>query len=86
MRLTAASSSPIKNAEGEDSPASSRAALAARTAAWFKQAGIPFPLDQDGQPAATVELSPRTLNSPEDLQAAARRLPIIQPGKDYYLE
>ena len=77
---------PIKNADGEDSPASSRAALAARTAAWFKQAGIPFPLDQDGQPAATVELSPRTLNSPEDLQAAARRLPIIQPGKDYYLE
>lgn len=77
---------PIKNAEGEDSPASCRAALAARTAAWFQQAGIPFPLDQNGQPAATVELSPRTLNSAEDLQAAAGRLPPILPGHAYYLE
>ncbi len=77
---------PIKNAEGEDSPASCRAAQAARTATWFQQAGLPFPLEPDGKPAATVELSPRTLNSAEDLQAAAHRLPPILPGQNYYLE
>ncbi|MDY0177356.1 MAG: UTP--glucose-1-phosphate uridylyltransferase [Lentisphaeria bacterium] len=50
---------PIKNAEGEDSPESCRQALLERSAGWVEAAGLEFPRDAEGKPAALLEVSPR---------------------------
>lgn len=77
---------PVKNAAGDDSPESSRAAMNARNARWFEAAGLLFPRKPDGTPAAVVELSPLTFGGPEDLAAKADSLPHIKPGDFIYLE
>jgi len=60
--------SPIKNAEGEDSPASSLHDQVRRAAAWFEQAGVAVPRDADGQIAAALEISPLFADSAEVLR------------------
>lgn len=62
--------SPVKNAEGSDSPASTRADLTALFADWLRAAGIePPPGAQGGFP---LEVDPRFA---EDAEAFAARLP-----------
>ncbi len=52
---------PIKNADGEDSAATSRRAQSERAARWLESCGIDIPRDdEDGECAATIELSPLT--------------------------
>ena len=75
---------PVKNAEGNDSPASSRAALNARSARLFQQAGLPFPLKADGTPDAVVEISERAIQTPQELRHA--NPPALHPGDKLYLE
>ena len=66
---------PIKNAEGVDSPASSRDIQTLRAARWLERAGIEIPWKNlhapDGSvtrvPDCTIDLSPRTAIEPEDL-------------------
>jgi UDP-N-acetylglucosamine/UDP-N-acetylgalactosamine diphosphorylase len=53
---------PVKNASGEDSPATARAAVAAEIARWHRVAGVPVP---DPVPP----LSPLVADGPEDLRA-----------------
>jgi UDP-N-acetylglucosamine/UDP-N-acetylgalactosamine diphosphorylase len=53
---------PVKNAAGEDSPETCRAAVAAETARWHREAGRPCP---DPVPA----LRPLDCDGPEDLAA-----------------
>jgi UDP-N-acetylglucosamine/UDP-N-acetylgalactosamine diphosphorylase len=76
--------SPVKNAEGPDSPATSRRDQVRRAAAWLSAAGVEVPYRENGEPDAIVEISPLFADSPEALKA--RDLPgsRIQPGDRVY--
>jgi UDP-N-acetylglucosamine/UDP-N-acetylgalactosamine diphosphorylase len=51
---------PIKNAQGEDSPATSRALQSMRAARWLQAAGVAVPMRADGAPDCIIEISPLT--------------------------
>ncbi|MBI1189120.1 MAG: UDPGP type 1 family protein [Tepidisphaera sp.] len=61
---------PIKNASGSDSPESSRKLQTLRAARWLEACGTQVPRDAQGQPDCTLEISPRTATSPEELRHA----------------
>ena len=50
--------SPVKNAEGVDSPASCRADQLRQFARWANAQGAGVPVDDSGLPAVTFEVSP----------------------------
>jgi UDP-N-acetylglucosamine/UDP-N-acetylgalactosamine diphosphorylase len=50
--------SPVKNAEGVDSPASCRADQLRQFARWLRSAGASVTVDETGLPAVSVEVSP----------------------------
>ena len=54
--------SPVKNAQGVDSPATCRRDQIRRAARWVSAAGIEVPM-KDGEPDAVLEISPRLLRS-----------------------
>jgi UDP-N-acetylglucosamine/UDP-N-acetylgalactosamine diphosphorylase len=64
---------PIKNATGVDSVESSRALQTARAARWLEVAGVAVPRRADGTPDCTLEISPLTATSAEEL--AGKKLP-----------
>jgi UDP-N-acetylglucosamine/UDP-N-acetylgalactosamine diphosphorylase len=78
--------SPIKNASGEDSVASSLHAQVRRAAAWLEEAGVAVPRDADGQIAAAIEISPLFAENAEELKAKieAKKLTIVG-GQNLYL-
>jgi UDP-N-acetylglucosamine/UDP-N-acetylgalactosamine diphosphorylase len=51
---------PIKNATGEDSPASARAMLTTLWASWLERAGKTVPRKADGTPDCRIDISPLT--------------------------
>ena len=55
--------SPVKNAEGNDSPATCRRDLVAKWRRWFNECGVNVP---DG---AVIEIDPAFANSPKELMA-----------------
>ncbi|GAB4554820.1 MAG: UDPGP type 1 family protein [Phycisphaerales bacterium] len=61
---------PIKNAQGIDSPESSRLLQTARAAKWLEANGVEVPRRPDGAPDCTLEISPLTAMCPEDLRDA----------------
>lgn len=61
--------SPIKNAEGSDSPASARRDLNRLYARWLEAAGVSVPRDADGEPV-DLEIDPRVALEDRDLPAA----------------
>ncbi len=70
---------PIKNAQGNDSPESSRMLQTERAARWLRACGVKVPLRKDGAPDCTLEITPLTALDPEDLKHA--QLPEkIEPG------
>ena len=72
---------PIKNASGEDSPASSRQAQSDRHASWLEARGVRVARDSDGHAAARIEIQPRTAMSAGEL--AGKALPDrIDPGSE----
>ena len=72
---------PIKNASGEDSPATSKAIQVERAARWLREAGIDVPAHANGQPDCTVEISPLTATGPEDLRKSPPQKPIPRGGE-----
>lgn len=50
--------SPVKNAEGVDSPETSRADQLRQWARWLQAAGVDLPVDDSGLPEITLEISP----------------------------
>ena len=74
--------SPVKNAEGVDSPATCKRDQARRAARWLLSAGTAVPMT-DGEPAATVEISPTFAVSAEQL--AGKPLPTITAGESVYI-
>ncbi|MCZ7644818.1 MAG: UDPGP type 1 family protein [Planctomycetota bacterium] len=69
---------PVKNAEGEDSPATARAYLVAEAAAWLEAAGRRVPRQPGGMPDLCLELSPLTSFDGQGL--AGLTLPELKPG------
>ena len=75
--------SPVKNAEGEDSPATARAHLSAQYAGWLEAAGTKIPRKADGSLDCTIEISPLTSLEGENLKGVA---PLeIKPGESVVL-
>ena len=77
--------SPIKNADGEDSLATSLHDQVRRAAGWLEQAGGQVPRDADGQIAAAIEISPLFADSPEALAEKIDPDLTIAAGQSLYL-
>jgi len=61
---------PIKNAEGQDSPESSRRLQTRRAARWLASAGVDVPAGADGEPDCTLEISPLIALEADHLKGA----------------
>jgi UDP-N-acetylglucosamine/UDP-N-acetylgalactosamine diphosphorylase len=77
--------SPIKNAEGPDSLATSLHDQVRRAAGWLEAAGVTVPRDADGQVAAALEISPLFADSAEELAARVDKKLRISAGQSVYL-
>jgi UDP-N-acetylglucosamine/UDP-N-acetylgalactosamine diphosphorylase len=77
--------SPVKNATGTDSVATSRRDQTCRAARWLSQAGVRVPHRPDGQPDAMIEISPLLALDSEHLREKLRTRPEIVPGGQVYL-
>jgi UDP-N-acetylglucosamine/UDP-N-acetylgalactosamine diphosphorylase len=64
--------SPIKNAEGDDSPATARRDLTREYGRWLEEAGVSVPRDAHGDPTVDIEIDPRYALDATEL---AERLP-----------
>jgi len=73
---------PVKNREGEDSPATARAALCAMFASWVRRAGRPLPpLDASGN--VPVEVDPRHAETQDEFLRRGGA-PIVHPTGHVY--
>ncbi len=63
---------PVKNAEGSDSPATSRHAMMEKAARWLTACGVAVPRDAKGCLSVKLEIDPAYARSPSELRA---RLP-----------
>jgi UDP-N-acetylglucosamine/UDP-N-acetylgalactosamine diphosphorylase len=77
--------SPIKNATGEDSPATSLHDQIRRAATWLEEVGITVPRDADGQIAAALEISPLYADNVEVLAEKVDPKLVITAGQNLYL-
>lgn len=76
--------SPVKNADGTDSPETCRRDQVRRFARWLKAAGVAVPMKGE-EPDCTIEISPLFASSETDLVAKRPTLR-ISPGESAYLE
>jgi UDP-N-acetylglucosamine/UDP-N-acetylgalactosamine diphosphorylase len=76
--------SPVKNAEGDDSPATCKRDQVRRAARWLKEAGVAVP-EKAGEPDAVIEISPLYANTAEQLKERSPKVSIT-PGAAIYLE
>jgi UDP-N-acetylglucosamine/UDP-N-acetylgalactosamine diphosphorylase len=67
--------SPIKNAEGVDSPRTAREDQLRQFARWFKAAGASLPTDASGLPAIALEVAPSFGYDAETFGESWRKLP-----------
>ena len=67
--------SPVKNAEGTDSPATCRRDQVRRAARWLREAGIDVPT-RDGEPDATLEIDPLYATSDAQLKQRGLKLKV----------
>jgi len=58
---------PVKDAQGEDSPQSARAAMTLLFASWLEAAGINVPRAEDGRSKYALEISPLFALDAEEL-------------------
>jgi len=77
--------SPVKNAEGTDSPATSRRDQVIRAAKWLTEAGVKVPVTPENEPDASIEISP--IFATTALQLKTRDLSKVQirAGESVYL-
>lgn len=76
--------SPVKNAEGVDSPATCRRDQVRRAARWLDGAGVKVPRTGDGEPDAIIEISPLFATSEAQLTTRTTRVKEIQPKESVY--
>ncbi len=74
---------PIKNAEGQDSPQSSREIQTERAARWLEFSGVAVPRrgGADGKPDCLLEISARTASTREELKAGGKLPRAIERGQ-----
>ncbi len=60
--------SPVKNAEGNDSPATTKRDMIAKWARWLDACGVSVPRDTDGNPTVLIEIDPCYALTAEDLK------------------
>ena len=75
--------SPVKNAEGTDSPATCRRDQIRRAARWLKEAGVEVPT-KAGEPDAVLEIDPLYATSDEQLKERSPKLK-VRNGAVIYL-
>jgi UDP-N-acetylglucosamine/UDP-N-acetylgalactosamine diphosphorylase len=75
--------SPVKNAEGADSPATSRRDQIRRAARWLSGAGVQIPT-RGGEPDAVLEISPLFATSAEQLKQRQPKMNVT-PGAVVYI-
>ena len=79
--------SPVKNAEGVDSPKTAREDQLRQYARWLQGVGAPVATDASGLPAVTLEVSPLFGCDEESFaESWARRSPKPEVGEGLYLE
>ncbi len=69
--------SPVKNASGDDSPATTRRDLSAKWARWLKAVGVAVPEDEHGYPIQLIEIDPVFAIDPADLVVRLRKRPDV---------
>ncbi len=77
--------SPVKNAEGSDSPATCKRDQLRRAARWLTAAGVQVPMTGE-EPAATIEISPLFAANPAQLKTKAGAIKAIKAGDSVVLE
>ena len=77
--------SPVKNADGADSPATCRRDQIRRAARWLKAAGAEIPT-KDNEPDAVLEISPLLATSANELRRRITQPPPIEAGASIYLD
>ena len=77
--------SPVKNAQGVDSPDSSRRDQVRRAARWLSTAGIKVPV-RNGEPDALLEISPLLATSAKQLACLRLAHRQVQPGDSIYFD
>jgi UDP-N-acetylglucosamine/UDP-N-acetylgalactosamine diphosphorylase len=76
--------SPVKNAEGADSPETCRRDQIRRAARWLRDAGVDVPY-RGIEPDATIEISPLKALSPDDLKGKSLPFRQIKTGASVYI-
>lgn len=75
--------SPVKNAEGTDSPATCRRDQVRRAARWLREAAVQIP-DRDGEPDAILEISPLYATDAEEVKQRIAKPTKIPGGSVVY--
>ncbi len=60
--------SPVKNADGSDSPATCRLDISRKFALWLEACGVAVPRTAPGDPAFPIEIDPRYASDPDELK------------------
>ncbi|MBA3452636.1 MAG: UDPGP type 1 family protein [Deltaproteobacteria bacterium] len=77
--------SPVKNAEGVDSPATCLRDQIRRAARWLGEAAVEVPRQPDGEPDAVLEISPLFAPTAEHVRARGVPMTAVQPGGVLFL-
>lgn len=75
--------SPVKNADGVDSPRTAREDQLRQFARWLRAAGVDVPVDETGLPHTALEISPLFGDDASTVAAAWKKLrpaPVLAPG------
>ncbi len=78
--------SPVKNAQGPDSPATTREDLIERAGRWLEAAGLTVPRKDDGKCDCVLEISPAKAVAAQDLVGKISPTLQISPRSDLYVE
>jgi len=77
--------SPVKNADGVDSPATAKRDMIRRAARWLESCGATVPRGADGEPAMPLEISPAYALDVEDLHERLHEPVHLTPGRPFLL-
>jgi UDP-N-acetylglucosamine/UDP-N-acetylgalactosamine diphosphorylase len=77
--------SPVKNAQGDDSPATSRRDQVRRAAEWLEMAGVNVEREH-GEPASIIEISPLFATSAAQLKTRTLPFREVKHGQRIYID
>lgn len=77
--------SPVKNAEGADSPATTRRDLVRQAARWLETCGVAVPRGAAGEPDLLLEISPAYALDVADLREKLKQPPMLERGRAFLL-